>query len=128
MLTANTQDQSPVTAIKTINENNIGFVISNEPTKADYIFINNLLTAHLENRDSLQLLLQLENLIDIEINYLFNELATTFEFYPKKTSVAIIAPAVMKKEISMENLNSANIKLKYFPLNQQKAAEKWLLT
>lgn len=126
MLTSNTQDHSPVTKIKTSKENNIGFVVSNEPTKADYIFINNLLAAHLENRESLQLLLQLENLIDIEVNYLFNELATTFEFYPNKTSVAVIAPTAMKKEIAMENLDSANIVLKYFQVGQQKAAEEWL--
>lgn len=126
MSTINTQASTPVKEIELSNDNSIAFAINDEPTKADYIFINNLLTAHLTDRETLQLLLQLENLIDIEINYLFNELKTVFDFYKKRTRVAVIAPKSMKKEIHIEQLVSDKIDLKYFPMSQREDAEKWL--
>ncbi len=126
MLTANTQDPSPVKELPTNHKDSIGFAIDNEPTKADYIFINNLLAAHLTDRTALNLLLQLENLIDIEVNYLFGELKTIFDFYEKSTRVAVLAPKAMEKEIPFEKLDTADIELKYFREGEQTAAEDWL--
>lgn len=127
MLTSNTQDPAPVKQITTVDKNIIGFHIDNEPTKADYIFMNNLLTTHLTDKENLRLLLKLEDMLDIEINYLFNEFKTTFDFYKKKTKVAVLANEQVKGQLNNKELTKLAVEFKYFPVSQEEEATSWLL-
>ena len=126
MLESNTQDPAPVVEITLKEDQLIGFHIDNEPTKADYIFINNLLSAHLVDKEKLLILLRLQEMIDIEINYLFGELKTIFEFYKKKTKVAIVATQAVQQQININKLVLEDIEIRCFDLEEEKVAIDWL--
>lgn len=127
MLATNAQDPNPLKEMVTDNDNLLGFILDNQPTKADYLFVNNLLTIHAENNPTIRLAIQVVTKSNVNLNELFETLKLGFEAYNKSALVAIISPTSMKTEINIGQLSNQKMTVKYFATKEKASAFKWLL-
>jgi len=118
----NTTDLAAIKILKLDSNDIIGFSLENIPTKADYIFLNNVLTDYIANRDAIRLLLQMEDSFQVAPKHVFEELQTTFDFYKNKTNVAVLGKSAIIKQIDKEAVTSAGIRLNCFALEENSQA------
>ena len=123
---SNAQDPMPVKSIEDLSPDIIGFSIHNEPTKADYIFMNNLFSEYLQDRNDIKLLLRLNALSELEIDHLFEEFKTTFDYYKKRVKVALLLPPNPEEAINLGKLVTEDVEIKRFKGTEEPAVD-WLL-
>ena len=120
-----TQDPVPVRHLAVGTDDILGFSIANEPTKADYLFINNLITAQLKKESQLRMLLRFSGLSNELTESFFNELRETIDFFKRRTRIAVCCDHYQKQRMNLGELVSEDIAVGHFGTDQQAAIE-WL--
>lgn len=120
MYTSNSQDPNPVVQIETTDT--IGLSVRNQPTKADYIFINDLVSARLGEGQAIPILVQIDTPGHVALDQLFKELHITFKHLQKEIKVAILA----KEDYDMEELKNTELIVSRFSIEEKDRAIHWL--
>ncbi|MEM1120281.1 MAG: STAS/SEC14 domain-containing protein [Bacteroidota bacterium] len=126
MYTSNSTDTEPLKEILQDNEDLLGFSIDNQPTKADYIFINNRLASYIEKATFFKILLQFKDHGVIAPAHIFEELKNLLVYYKKQTKIAALASSKIQNKILEGDLHMENTEIRCFDLEKQAVAIAWL--
>lgn len=122
MYTSNSQDPNPIVQIETTDA--IGLSVRNQPTKADYIFINDLVSARLNEGQAIPILVQIDTPSHVALDQLFKELHITFKHLQKEIKVAILARDGYP--IDMKEVKNTELIVSRFSEDEKDQAIQWL--
>lgn len=112
--------------IKTKTEEILGLGIEKKLTKADYVFINNLSKPYMEEQSVIRLYIEMKNVGESITKEVLTEFKNIFDFYKKKTRVAIVGDEDCLSVLNIGDLVSPDIEVRCFSGAEKQEAMAWL--
>lgn len=122
MYTSNSQDPNPVVNLEI--KNAIGLAIRNQPTKTDYIYINNLITSAAKKSELICILLDIKTPKRVATDQIIKELKPYFKHLQQTVKIAVLIAD--NAAINIGELAIPDMEITRFPREDKAQAIQWL--